>query len=562
VLERLTIRDLALIEATEVTLGPGLTAITGETGSGKSLLVQALDLVLGDRADSGVVREGAASARVEASFRPSREVAKAITPWLAELGIPFDGDTLIVRREVSREGRSRAILNDTTVTLATLKTLGERLADLHGQHEHQSLLRPDAAIATLDQLAGLTDTRERYAETRAAMLAAAAELERIESALAKVGERREWLEDAAREIDEARLAIGEDERLRESAARLAHGERLRELSARALAALGDDDAAAAHGIATAAHAVEQAAALDPALGDLRPTLDEARVAIDETVRMLSEYVSKLDAEPGELEAVESRRELIARLARKHRRSIEELIHWRAEIGSELALAEDGASAKATARAALDQAEAACLAAARSLSRQRAIRGREWSATLTRGLEPLGFPHAQIAFAVRKVANLAHELGPMGADQVDLEFTANPGEPARPLRKIASGGELSRVMLALKSALQAQDSVDVLIFDEVDSGIGGAVAQAVGERLATLARHRQVLCVTHLPMIAACAGNHLRVTKEVRQGRTVARIEPVERDARIEEIARMLAGARATATTLRQARELLGAGSGR
>ncbi len=560
-LERLTIRDLALIEATEIELGAGLTAITGETGAGKSLLVQALDLVLGERADSGVVREGATTARVEATFHPSREVAKALAPWLAEPGIPFDGETLIVRREVSREGRSRAIVNDTTVTLATLKSLGERLADLHGQHEHQSLLRPDAAIATLDRLAGLTETRERYAENRAAMLEAAAELARIETSLARVGERREWLEDAAREIDDARLASGEEERLRESAARLAHGERLRELSARALAALGESDEAAVHGIATAAHAVEQAAALDPALGDLRPTLDEARVAIDEAVRILHEYVSDLGEDPRELEDVEARRELIARLMRKHRRSVEDLIAWRSEIAAELALAEDGANARAGARAALDQAEAACLAAARSLSRQRAIRGREWSATLTRGLKPLGFPHARIAFAVRKVANAAHELGPMGADQVDLEFTANPGEPARPLRRIASGGELSRVMLALKSALQAQDSVDVLIFDEVDSGIGGAVAQAVGERLAMLARHRQVLCVTHLPMIAACAGHHLRVTKEVRQGRTVARIEPVERDARIEEIARMLAGARATATTLRQARELLGAGKG-
>jgi DNA repair protein RecN (Recombination protein N) len=370
-----------------------------------------------------------------------------------------------------------------------------------------------------------------------------------------VSERRDWLEDAASEIDATRLEVGEDERLRDAAARLAHGERLRELTGRALAALSEGESAA-HALSVAAHAVEQAATLDPALGELRPTFEEARVALDEATRSLSEYAARLGEGPSELESVEARRELLARLTRKHRRSLAELIAWRAEIGAELALAEDGAASMAGARARLDQAEAECVAAARSLSRYRTIRGREWSETLTRELRPLGFPHARIGFEVQAASRDPHSFGPLGADQIDLAFTANAGEPSRPLRKIASGGELSRVMLALKCALQAQDSVDVLVFDEVDSGIGGAVAQAVGERLARLARHRQVLCVTHLPMIAACAGRHLRVTKEVRGGRTVARIDPVDRDTRIEEIARMLAGTRATATTLKQARELL------
>jgi DNA repair protein RecN (Recombination protein N) len=457
---------------------------------------------------------------------------------------------------VSREGRSRAVVNDTTVTLATLQRLGERLADLHGQHEHQSLLRADAAIEALDRLAGLEPPRARYREARAALQSTLAELERIESSIAHVRERRGWLEDAARELDEAHLTPGEDERTRERAARLAHGERLRELSGRALATLGEGDAAARHALGIAIHAIDQAAALDPVLAEVRPTLDEARVAIDEAARALAEYVARLEDDPQELEAIEARRDLIARLTRKHGRSLDELIAWRSEIAAELALAEDGAAAVAATRARMDQAEAECVAAARSLSRTRVTRGREWSEGLTRALKPLGFPNARLDFTVSTPARDPRTFGAWGADQVELTFTANTGEPARPLRKIASGGELSRVMLALKSALQAKDSVDVLIFDEVDSGIGGAVAQAVGERLAQLARHRQVLCVTHLPMIAACAERHLRVSKELRGGRTIARIELVDRDDRIEEIARMLAGTRASTTTLKQARELL------
>ena len=285
-------------------------------------------------------------------------------------------------------------------------------------------------------------------------------------------------------------------------------------------------------------------------------LDEARIATGEAARALTEYLARLDVDPATVDAIESRREQIARLTRKYRRGIDELLAWRAELAASLALGESGDDALAAARAAAGASRAECITVGRALSRARHAAGRHWSTRLTLELEPLGFQHATLAFEVESDTSPTPEFLAHGLDRVEIQFTANRGEPAKPLRRIASGGEISRVMLALKSALQAQDRVDVLIFDEVDSGIGGAVAQAVGERLVDLSRHRQILCVTHLPIIAAFATHHLRVVKHVSLKRTVARIEPLEGDDRIEEIARMLAGSRTTETTRRQAKELL------
>ncbi len=555
-LERLTLRDLALIDRAEIVFGAGLNVITGETGSGKSLLVQAVDLLIGERADAEFVRDGARTATVEGEFRVASDVAREIAALLEAWGIEFDGETVIVRREIAATGKSRAIVNQSPVTLGALKQLGERLADLHGQHEHQSLLRPDAGIETLDRLAGLGEARDRYVAALAEHRRARAELEQLETSMRTYEDERGEMEEAAREIDAAQLAPGEDVRLREEAARLAHADRLRERASHALARLSEDDDAATHALDAAAHALDQAAAIDPGLVSIVGPLDEARIATGETVRALSDYLERLDVDPATLETIESRREQIARLSRKYRRSIDELITWHAELAARLALGDGGDAALLAARAEDERARSACLTAGRALSRARAAAAREWSARLTRELQPLGFQHAALAFEVAGGTGPDPEFLANGLDRVEIQFTANRGEPAKPLRRIASGGEISRVMLALKSALQTQDRVDVLIFDEVDSGIGGTVAQAVGERLVGLSRHRQILCVTHLPIIAAFAAHHLRVVKHVSLKRTVARIEPLEGDDRIEEIARMLAGSRTTETTRRQAKELL------
>jgi DNA repair protein RecN (Recombination protein N) len=311
-------------------------------------------------------------------------------------------------------------------------------------------------------------------------------------------------------------------------------------------------------LGAARHAIEQAAGLDPSLEEALQQLTEANIAAQEASRTLAAYLGHLDADPERLEHVEARRELYARLPRKYRRTLAELIAWREEISSELSQGEDAEGTLSRAEERRSKAESACFAAVKALSRKRQAAAKEWSATLTRELKPLGFAHARVSFDVAHVPD--GRPTPQGLDEVTLAFTANPGEPPRPLAKIASGGELSRVMLALKSALQTRDRVDLLVFDEVDSGIGGAVAQAVGERLRNLAQHRQVVCVTHLPLIAALAEHHLAVSKHV-AGRTTARVAMLERAERVEELARMLAGERVTETTRRQARELLATPTG-
>jgi DNA repair protein RecN (Recombination protein N) len=558
VLERIRIRDLALVEAGEVEFGPGLNVVTGETGAGKSLLVQAISLLVGERAESDVVREGAAAAVVEGEFRLAGELAARVSELLSSWSLEFDGECVIVRREVSAGGRSRASVNLSPVTQLALKRLGEILADLHGQHEHQSLLKPDAGIELLDRLAGLGAERAAHAESLAAYREAAGEHERLEQSLATYAERRDYLMQAAQELHDAALEPGEDDALRIEAARLQHADRLRQLVAQALERLSEGESAARDSIASAARACEQAAALDPSLAGARSVLEEANFAATEAARQLSAYAASLEGDPRALEGIEARRDLLNRLTRKYRRGIEELIAWRAELAAELAQGEDSEGALDRSRERLELAAEACRLAAQELSRRRRAAAPQWSERVSRDLKPLGLPAARLEFRIESALDASRDsIGPL--DRVSIQFTANPGEALRPLQKIASGGELSRVMLALKTALEVQDRVDVLLFDEVDSGIGGTVARAVGERLRRLARHRQVLCITHLPMIAALASHHIGVEKTGAAGRTVALFQVLRGDARVAELARMLAGDRASSTTLRQARELLDAG---
>ena len=551
-LERLLIRDLALVERAEIPFGPGLNAVTGETGAGKSLVVQAMNLIVGERADTDVIRQGAAATVVEAEFRLAGEIAARVARLLGEWDLEFDGETLVVRREVAA-GRSRGSVNQSPVTLASLKRLGELLADLHGQHEHQSLLRAEAGLTTLDRLAKLEDERRRFADSLAAWREAEAELERVRESLATFAERQDYLKHAGAELTAARLIEGEDETLARDAARLAHADRLRGLVSQALERLSDAEGAATAGLGAAAHGIEQAAALDPGLEEALAPLREASIAAAEAARVLAAYLDDLEADPQALEGIEARRDLIARLTRKYRRSVSELIAWGSEIEHELAAGEDAEGTLLQAGERVEAAKRACLAHGQVLTRRRREAAGEWGPRISRELKPLGLGAARLEF---EVTPLEGEPGPAGCDQVALHFTPNPGEPPRPLQRIASGGELSRVMLALKLALEALDRVDLLIFDEVDSGIGGAVAQAVGERLRRLARHRPIVCVTHLPLIAALARHHLRVSKHLHQGRTLVQVEPLEGEARVAEIARMLAGERVTETTRRQARELL------
>ncbi|MEO5617251.1 MAG: DNA repair protein RecN [Candidatus Eisenbacteria bacterium] len=555
-LDRLTVSDLALVERAELTLGPGLNVVTGETGAGKTLLVDAVSLLLGGKPDPAAVREGARVAVVEGEFRISAERRDAVAALTTEWGVEFDGETLIVRREVQAGGRSRAVVNQVAVTQGALARLGELLADLHGQHEHQSLLRAEGGLEALDRLAALEPQRDRFGEALAAWREAAGELARLEDSLGTYAQRRDYLLEAARELDEAGLSAGEAQSLAVESARLTHADRLLALVARARMEMSEGENPATDRIGVARHALEQAAAIDASLEPIVLTLREAGIAANDAAQALSAYGENLEADPAALERVEARRDRIVRMTRKYRREVDGLLEWREELRSELANGEDAEGARARSRERAGAAAEAMRRAGEKLTRARRAAASEWSAAITKELKPLGLGTARLDFVVEPREAGASGPNAHGADRVEMRFAPNAGETGRPLQKIASGGELSRVMLALKCALQTRDRVDLLIFDEVDSGIGGAVAQAVGERLRRLAEHRQVLCVTHLPIIAALGSHHVRVFKRPQGSRTVTRLDVLEGAERVEELARMLAGDRVTETTRRQARELL------
>ncbi len=550
----LAVENLAIVVQARLEPAAGFTALSGETGAGKSLLVGALSLLVGGRADTDAIRAGEPRARVEGRFQlesgPARE--RAVT-LLEAWGIPFEDGELVVRREVAREGRSRAWINQAPVTVSALGELGAILLDVHGQHEHQSLLAPDRQREVLDRWAGLEEARAACAASHAAWREAveAREAFALESARA-TAEADAWAF-AHEELERAALRPLEDEELAVKLARLRHAGRLTQALVKARDALGGADASgAAHGVAEAERALREAALVDPALEALAGELAGARVTLEEVLRAVDDALDPETLDPAEAEAAESRHALIERLVRKHHRALPELIQWRDELAARLARVE-GADAERTRRAGAERASRAALdSAARELTRGRRAAARKLEPALARELAALGLGKAALSIALDPL----DPPGAAGADRVEFRIAPNEGEETRPLAKIASGGELSRVMLALKTLLAAQDGVDALLFDEIDAGIGGAVARAVGERLATLGRVRQVLCVTHLPVIAAQANRQFRITKREQGGRTHATVERVEGEERIEELARMLAGDAATATTRLQARELL------
>jgi len=574
-LSELSVENLAIVERARLEPARGFTALSGETGAGKSLLVGALTLLVGARADPEAIRAGAARARVEGRFQlepgPAHERAAAL---LALWGVDFEGGEIVIRREIAREGKSRAWINQTPVTIAALAELGRVLLDVHGQHEHQSLLVADRQRDVLDRWAGLDDVRAACAAAHEAWRGASAERATFAAEEKRAATEADAWAFAHEELQSAELKPGEDDELASRLARLRHAGRLTQALARARTAIagaetgdggpgdttGRPDAGALHNTAEAERALREAALVDPVLAALADELASARVTLAEVLRAVDNALDPEALDPSEAEAAEARHALLERLTRKHHRALPELIAWRDELGARLARAADQgaerarlAEAERAARVALDQA-------ARELTRRRKAAARKLEPALAQELSVLGLAQATLTIALDPGDSIGGAPGPAGAERVEFRIAPNAGEDARPLAKIASGGELSRVMLALKTLLAEQDGVDALLFDEVDAGIGGAVARAVGERLAALGRVRQVLCVTHLPVIAAQAERQFKVAKVEQGGRTLATVERVEGEARVAELARMLAGDVASPTTRRQAEELLALGT--
>ncbi len=553
-IEWVRIRDFALVDELELEFSPGFTVLTGETGAGKSLLLQALGLLLGDRARRDWVRAGAVQARVEGVFSPKGPAREATGLILEEAGVPWEPDEpLIVSRTVTGDGRSRAHVNGALVPLGVLARMGAHLVEVSSQHQHQALLREEEHGRLLDGALGAEGRAALSAcqESYRAWQTARAEVDRLERLEREGRERADLLRFQIEEIRAAGLEPGEDERLRAERDLLAHAARLREAYGRAEAELYAAETAAWARLGRAQRELEGARAWDDGAGEILDLVAEAAALVDEAALRVRRRLGAVEADPARLDAIEARMETIRRLERKHGAGVDTVLARLGTMEAELAEIEALEWNLDAARRELGAARAAL---ERAVAGVRAFRGEAARTLETRVAEELA--HLAMGRARFQVEVEPVEPGPEGGDRVRFLLAANPGEPARPLARVASGGELSRLLLAVKNALRDRGGGGTLVFDEVDAGIGGATADAVADRLARLAEHGQVLCITHLPQIAARATGHLRVEKEVRDGRTVTRVRPLIGRDRLEELARMLGGRHVTETSLRHAQELV------
>lgn len=551
-LSDLNIRGLAVVESASLELEPGMTVLTGETGAGKSILVDALGLVLGDRADTAMVRSGQDRGEVSAVFDLAElPEARAL---LTEQGLDSD-DECIVRRVIEAAGRSKAYINGSPVPLATLRALGEQLVDIHGQHEHQSLVRPAVQLALLDRQAGLEDALEQLAERYDAWHQADSRREALEEALGSGGERVDLLRHHVRELEA--LGLGDDElaELETRHDRLANAGKLLEGAQVALDASGEsEDSSADAALGRALRALADLTDIDPALAEVHSLLDSARIQVDEAADSLRSYLADADLDPAELETVADRIGEAHGLARKHRVEPETLPAHLEQLRAQLDDLEHADERLAEAEAELEAERDRYREAATAVSAQRSRAAETLGAEISKLMGTLGMEGG--VFEIEVSHDPDAEPRRRGLDEVSFKVSANPGQPPRPLGKVASGGELSRIGLALQVAATRATRIPVLVFDEVDSGVGGGVAEIVGRRLREIAGDRQVLCVTHLPQVASQAHQHVRVSKLSGDGHTRTQIAALDDEARVQELGRMLGGVELTEQTLAHAREML------
>jgi DNA repair protein RecN (Recombination protein N) len=549
-LARLRIRDLVLIDELDLELSPGFNALTGETGAGKSLVVAALDLLLGRRGSSGLVRQGAEEAEVEGVFDVNDE--PAVRERLAAGGLPADGE-LLVRRVIPAEGRHRCHVNGKLASLAVLADLADGLASVMGQHEHHQLLEPARQLELLDGYGGHGPLLE---EMRAAHAASRAAREEHEALLARERDRAarlDFLDFQLAELDEIDPRPGELEELEAELSLLRHRAEILAAVAGGADELYDRDGSVFERLGTVERSLVEAARHDPRLAGEGAKLAEAAALVEDVVRGLSGYGSGPDADPERLAELDERREALRRLTRKHRVDLAGVIALRGALAAERETLARFEEALATAASDLEARRAAAAALASKLRAARGGSAKRLARAVTRELRDLSFGGAAFEVGLEQVAG---EPGSLGADRAEFLAALNPGEGRHPLRKVASGGELSRLMLAIRRVLAGVGPVGTYVFDEVDAGIGGAVAAAVGRKLREVAAHHQVICITHLPQISALADAHFVVTKAARKGRTVTRVARLDPEQRIEELARMLGDGRVTAALRDAARELL------
>jgi DNA repair protein RecN (Recombination protein N) len=535
----LAIRNLAIIEEVEIAFDSRLSVLTGETGAGKSILVEAVGLLLGGRSSPDLVRTGADSATVQAVFDDE------------------NGNEMLVRREVTAQGRSRAFVNGSLVTAAALRELGVKLVDLHGQHEHQALLDPETHLDVLDRFAGVDAERQRVAETYAALQSAEGALAEIREQSRHRASRRELIEFQLAEIDRARPKAGEDEEWSQLRTLLSSAERVRRLSEESYSILYDRDDAVLAALGQVWRRVGELAALDPRFTPYLEAREPVKSQLEDLASFLRGYAASIDASPEKLQEVEDRLALLERLKRRHGPTLADVIAKQRTLREDLAALESLDDRLAQAEGDLAQASTAYLAAARELSRLRRAAAARFATAILGQLTELAMEHTRFEVRFGNGWPAPTEAwSRRGIDAAEFYLSPNPGEELRPLARIASGGEMSRIMLGIKTLASLDQPGKTLIFDEVDVGIGGRVADAVGAKLRALGETFQVLCITHLPQIAAYGAQQYCIRKLVRDGRTSTAVDLLDQAGREGELARMIGGADVTATARENAREML------
>ncbi len=551
-LNHITIRNFAIVDELSLDLHAGMSVLTGETGAGKSILLDALNLALGDRADSGNIRHDAERAEISVQFSIDKD--SAAQQWLAEQALEQDNECLI-RRVISREGRSKAFINGSPVPMQSLKDIGEMLVDIHGQHEHQSLLKRDIQRQLLDDFAGnqeiLLTLRNLYRQWQQKHDT----LSQLQQSSSERQSRSELLRYQVQELEKMELQESELQELPEEQARLANAEKLRSTVQSSLYELYDAEQSSTHqALSQITRSLEALLDFDPKLKDMVTMLNNAAIQIQEASSDLRNYLDNIELDPERLAWIEERIGVIHELSRKHQVTSEALPELQNKLSAELLSLNDADQNLDTLEQELQALEKDYHAKAKQLSQKRAKAAKKLDKSVTDTIRELGMP--SISFMVQLEKNTDKDINLQGNESIEFMISPNPGQPQKPLRKIASGGELSRISLAIQTVLADSTHIPTLIYDEVDSGIGGPTAEVVGKKLNELGGNRQVLCVTHLAQVASQAHQHLLVSKQINKNNTTSNVQALDQTQRIQETARMLGGIEITDQSLSHAREMI------
>ena len=552
-LQTISLRDFVIVEQLELDFSSGFTVLTGETGAGKSILLDALGLVLGERADSSQIREGSNRAEISSLFRIEAELVQSFSQWLDGQGFPLEdeGQSLLLKRTVESNGRSRAFINGSVATLAQLREAGDQLVDIHGQHAHQLLLKGGAQRELLDRHAGLLPLAAEVAQAFKTLADSRRRLEQAENAGQDVERERERLEWQLEELTELSPQEGEWVNIQSEHARLANGAKLIGGCQEAIEILSDADNSLESTLSKVCANVGALAEHDPALGEINQALESASIQLDEAIHGLNRYLQKIDLDPARLSEVEERMQALHSTARKYRAEVDELPKLLLETSERLDALTASQNIEAL-REQVKQEESVYLKLAKQLSQKRSKAAKELGDLVTNAMQDLSMAGGRLEIALTPLS----EGGSQGLEQIEFLVAGHAGSTPRSLAKVASGGELARISLAISVITSKASFTPTLIFDEVDAGIGGAVAETVGKLLHQLGQSHQILCVTHLPQVAAQGNHHLKVSKSQNSEKTVSQVQILGRAERVEEVARMLGGATITDTTRRHARELL------